>query len=117
MICPHCRHSDGLHSGLAAGDGLADDGEVLAADYVAGQCGESTRRPDRSWEPCPCPGWYPNTTRAQLDQATTLARFQRLARGLNVDAPEIAPVPFALSSPVSTAKGLQLGLRFDHENS
>jgi hypothetical protein len=74
--CPHCRHSDGLHSAPSR-DGLAADGGLLAADYKAGRCGQS-RLVDGEWVPCPCPGWYPKTTTKELVRATQRAASRRI---------------------------------------
>lgn len=56
-LCPHCRHSEGLHSAPAP-TGRTDDGKPLAPDYRAGRCGQSKRVKGR-WIACDCPGWHP----------------------------------------------------------
>ncbi|HEY7192869.1 MAG TPA: hypothetical protein VH439_03935 [Gemmatimonadales bacterium] len=97
MLCPHCRHAEGLHSGPAH-DGRTADGRLLAPDYVAGQCGQSTRNPDGTWTPCPCPGWYPGCTELELMAATMRARAERNA---------VADAPFALTPEPARRTAIQ----------
>lgn len=113
MLCPHCRHNDGLHSAPSI-DGRADDGGPLSPAYIAGQCGQATRRADGSWEPCPCPGWYPHTTRAELDAATARARIASPVADVaaefmraELEAGAIADLPFSLTAPIGKAAGKQ----------
>ena len=91
MRCPHCRHSDGLHSGPGE-HGRAADGGLLAPDYECGRCDHSTRNDDGTWTRCACPGWYPGLTAMQMTAATIAARAARS---------ELAEVPFALTPPVA----------------
>src|SRR5215510_15120180 len=93
MICPYCRHSEGLHS-RPAPDGRAADGRLLAPDYEAGKCGQAHLNPDGTWTECDCPGWYPNSTAMELMAATMAARAARNA---------VADVPFALTPPIARA--------------
>lgn len=91
MLCPHCRHSDGLHS-RPAEDGRAADGGLLAADYEAGKCHQGD---------CRCPGWYPGATVLQLTAATMRARAERNT---------ITAAPFSLTAPISLRKAKQTTL-------
>jgi len=93
MLCPHCRHSDGLHS-RPSPDGRAADGRLLAPDYQAGQCGQSHREADGTITPCACPGWYPHTTTMELVAATMRARAEHTA---------VADAPFSLTPPLARA--------------
>lgn len=85
MLCPHCRHAHGLHSGPGH-DGRAADGKLLAPDYEAGKCHQGD---------CPCPGWYPDTTPLELVAATLAARAARNA---------LAEPPFALTPSIGKGK-------------
>jgi hypothetical protein len=85
VLCPHCRHSHGLHSGPGH-NGRAADGRLLAPDYEAGKCHQGE---------CKCPGWYPDTTPMQLLAATMAARAERNA---------VAELPFALTAPVARTR-------------
>ena len=89
MLCPHCRHSAGLHSDLGQ-DGRAADGGLLAADYEAGKCHQGD---------CPCPGWYPDTTPMERMAATMAARTARNKT--------IAEAPFSLAAPISRGGSVQ----------
>lgn len=57
LKCPHCRHRVGLHSGPAS---------VRA---VPGTCSESSPKPDGSWTPCDCPGWWTDGRGTVIDHA------------------------------------------------
>ena len=92
MRCPHCHHSDGLHSAPSE-DGRAADGQLLAPDFVAGKCHQGE---------CPCPGWYPNTTPMELVAATMRARAER-----NTVA---EPPPFRLTAEIARRKPAQRDL-------
>lgn len=91
MRCPHCGHSDGLHS-RPAPDGRAADGRPLAPDYEAGKCHQGM---------CACPGWYPGATDLELTAATMAARALHA---------QLAAVPFSLTAPISTRRAKQGGL-------
>ena len=101
MLCPHCRHSEGRHTGPGT-HGRGGDGGRLSFAYECGKCGHATRSDDGSSTPCSCPGWYPDLTAMQLTAATIAARAacNQLAD----------PPPFALAPPVGRRRSVQLKL-------
>jgi hypothetical protein len=101
MLCPHCRHSEALHTGPAERAGRGSAGRP-SVDYECGKCGHATLNDDGSRTSCPCPGWYPGLTTMQLTAETLAARAtcNQLAD----------PPPFALAPPVGRRRPVQLKL-------
>lgn len=91
MRCPHCHHGEGIHSGPGF-DGLSEDGQLLAPDFVAGRCHQGD---------CRCPGWYPDTTDLELVAATMRARERRN---------QLGEVPFSLTAEPARRDDVQLEL-------
>jgi hypothetical protein len=101
MLCPHCHHSQELHTGPAERAGRADGGQ-LTDHHECGQCSQPVQNPDSSWPPCPCPCWYPGLTPMQLTAETIATRAMSIQLA---DAPT-----FTLAPPLGTRTPVQLTL-------
>ena len=100
-LCPHCGHSDGLHTGPVR-DGRGADGGSLSVDYECGRCGQATLNDDGSSTSCACPGWYPGLTVMQLAAETIAGR---------ASCNQFADPPaFRLRAPVGKRRSVQMKL-------